>query len=856
MPRRSSNVLATTNQPGAVVPKTQLQNFQNVQLDKISDKAGINPFAGDLTQAFTSFFGQVQDAIGNLQSAEFTKAKLGAEREAIARRRAGAVDAFEMQQEKNTDGSPKYASYQDAQAASTNAHKDEYGYSQAFQEAYGKATAGKLWADFKIESQGWSASQFESKAQEWWSKNYGKGSGSDIIDLEMQSTWARNFQNERVDQAMKALENSRSMALSATSNSAFTIVNQPGGWGYKEFDELYTKVAGINPNATAGKVRAATLDMLAAASITNGQAGMQNFLSFLDKKDPSTILGEGQVSVGQSLSDRFPADIAALRNRVYTMQQQYVTAGGVNKVSAFNTKVQNALTETQGNTAARVKALSELSISDLGELNNTPGVNMAMYAGAKAEITKHLIAARDDMVGMAQIEAFAFPKDGQPQVAHPNLTIDKMKDLLPKMIGETKYNFLANPQAANATGNLLSEVIQRFGTEVVGDDVLQMIKAGLMSDDERLQTASQTLLRTIDPDMKIARQLFKDDQQVSNMFSVGSDGSIRLDVNDLQTPGLEDARTAVQTTGIEKLITGEEKKADIATEYQSWLEKVYERVQENKGLDGWFTSDATGNPAVNDLIKRFASDEAARMLNNGGAVDADKLAANVAKRIDPLIHIDEGMLRITGELPNDQIPLGNQVPRRDGTGGFEDVISNMNKAVDSIPVGLTSLKLPNGEMLDDGDQLGISYNKNLGMKNVYQVVYKDGVRSGTPVSIPIRDPQSGSFTSIDGSRQYREDGKEYSWWQTEDNNFLEFKLTGNVANDELLLKRFVHPSIRLIPFPAHAPTMYYMGVEPHFNKFDGKYMTFGALEELANSGQYPKAPLYNEFDDGNSIIAP
>jgi hypothetical protein len=423
------------------------------------------------------------------------------------------------------------------------------------------------------------------------------------------------------------------------------------------------------------------------------------------------------------------------------------------------------------------------------------------------------------------------------------------------MIGETKYNFLANPQAANATGNLLSEVIQRFGTEVVGDDVLQMIKAGLMSDDERLQTASQTLLRTIDPDMKIARQLFKDDQQVSNMFSVGSDGSIRLDVNDLQTPGLSDARTAVQTTGIEKLITGKEKKADIESDYQSWLEKVYERVQENKGLDGWFTSDATGNPAVNDLIKRFAQDEAARMLNNGGAVDASKLAENVAKRIDPLIHIDEGMLRITGELPNDQIPLGNQVPRRDGTGGFEDVIGNMNKAVDSIPVGLKSLKLPNGEILDDGDQLGISYNKNLGMKNVYQVVYKDGVRSGTPVSIPIRDPNTGSYTSIDGSRQYREDGKEYSWWQTEDNNALEFKLTGNVANDELLLKRFVHPSIRLIPFPAHAPTMYYMGVEPHFNNFDGKYMTFGALEELANSNQYPKAPNFNEFD-GNSIIAP
>ena len=119
------------------------RRFQNQQVSQISKSAGLNPFAGDLTNAFNSFFGQVSKSIDNLQQVEFQKDKLEAKRFALEKRKQASVDAV------NAFNTGEYKSLEEAKKANKSQYKDEYGYGQAFEESYGQATGGKMWADFR-----------------------------------------------------------------------------------------------------------------------------------------------------------------------------------------------------------------------------------------------------------------------------------------------------------------------------------------------------------------------------------------------------------------------------------------------------------------------------------------------------------------------------------------------------------------------------------------------------------------------------------------------------------------------------------------------------------------------------------
>ena len=257
------------------------------------------------------------------------------------------------------------------------------------------------------------------------------------------------------------------------------------------------KVGAINPTLPDGKVRAATLDLLMSASVANGKVGTQNFLAFLDRAD---ISSDDEVDMGPapSLADRFPQDIAALKQKTYSLLQNYVTVEGVEAVTRFNKDLTTVLNETQGNVDERIKRLTDMSTS-MGGLLNTPGVNMTMIGTARAEVAKHLTTATKLKLGMNRITKFV--EGGGNVLPHPSLTTESVKELMPKLMGQPTFNFLADSDVAINAGNMLNEVIQRFGLEAVDDDTKQMIKAGLMSDDKNQQIASLSSIKCYGPNI-------------------------------------------------------------------------------------------------------------------------------------------------------------------------------------------------------------------------------------------------------------------------------------------------------------------------------------------------------------------
>ena len=838
MARRSNNILAQTNAPGQVASTTKMQNFQHIQVDKVADRSGINPFAGDLTSAFNNFFGQVGDALGTMQETEFKQDMVDAKRESVRRRTIAANDALDMQ---------KTGDYgMDAQSAldgSDSKFKGQYGYNQAFQEAYGNAIAQDLNSEFEIQSANVSNEGFDEWAEGWWEKKFDTGTGSEIADLTVQSSFNKTFQQIRVQKAFKGIEAQREAALEAAGNSAMTYVGQKGGWGYPEYNKLLDQVQGINPTISQGKARAATLDLLAAASVAKGQAGIHNFLSFLDAEDVSGAAGQPTGVTVTSLSERFPMDIAQLRQSVYKKQQAFITMGGQTAVSEFSKKLSNAVTNTDGDMKARSTALMSLH-ADIGKLANTPGVSASMLAEAKSQHTDQVTTVRDLATGFAQLELLA-----DTGVLHPAMDAEQAAKILPEMLGEMKYNFLANKDETTGAraGKIMDAYAARFGS--LPDDAIQMVIAGLQSPDESQQANAINVLRNIGGgDYEIVNQLMGEDLGKLGLITANREGGIDFELVQANNPEIVATRIDVRKDGIESFIvedydTLEKKERQPAID--EFYNGVSEQVEENMGLDdGFFLFGNNSSPNISTtgekMLRQITEDEIVRMRNTGnGSVDIDQLQKNVAALATSRMVINGGQLTPMREVPNNTIPIGNHV--RNPSGIYENTMGNMNDAVDTIPDGLRNLIIPNtgGDIIEDGDDIDVAYNHHYNLKgggNLYSIT-----SGGRSVNLPIGQ-------ELRGNLQYREDGQLYRFWQTEDNNERKFTLTGNVVADEMILKRYFHPAIRLIPDNDQNPGFYRLAVEPHFNRVDGDTMMETELQSLAESENWqPSVPDYNNM---------
>jgi len=837
MVARSQNILAQTNAPGQVSARTKNKSFNHVQVNKVATREGINPFAGDLTNAFNAFFNKAGDALSTLQASEFESDKIDAQREAVRRRTIGANDAKEMAASNNYDMDAGKA-----MANSTSEFAGQYGYSQAFQESYGQAIGGKMITDMQIESVGVPSEQFETWASDWWTKRFGEGTGSEVVDLQVQSAFNKQYQQMRVDKSLKTIENQREAALEAASNAASTFVTQKGGWGHTEYNKLFTQVKGINPTMTEGKARAATLDILASASIANGQKSIQNFLSFLDASDVSGDAGQPVGVTAPSLSERFPLDMAQLRQNVYAKQQAFVTMGGQQAAANFSTAVAQAITTTDGNTANRISALKKLH-ANLGELANTPGVNAQMFAEAKGQLTNQLITARSMAVNYERLEHLS--KTGE---LHPALNGEEVKKILPEMLGEFDYNFIINrdPNAGVMAGKILQGATSRFGNDILDDDVKDMITAGLTSPDPKVQANAFNVITNMSGNnMAVATQMMGEEFGKLNLLTAASDGSIEFNMDMANRPDLVATRELVRSNDIESYfiedwakLNKEERVEPVA----DWFDGVSNQISKNFGMDEWFSSPNVSDQAMK-VLRQVTEDQIVQMRNSGnGQVDPEVLKNRVSSVAGAMLAINENRLVPMREVPDNTIPIANNVMNPSGV--MENVIENMNMAADSIPDGLRNLIVSGSGLgiIEDGDDISINYNEAFATTggNLYQVT-----NGGYSVTLQIGKEMTGNL-------QYREDGELYSWYQTEDNNERKFKLTGNIVTDEMLLKRYLHPAVRLISEEAQSgqPAYYRLAIEPYFKDVDGDTMMESELQSLSESSNWkPSVPDYKNMTE-------
>lgn len=848
MARRSTNVLAQTNQAGAVRPTIQAQNFRHSVQPQVSSSAGVDPFAGrtTLANAFQSFFGDVSSALGTMQEAEFAKDKLDAQREATRRRQVAASDAYDMARDGEYGNSAK-----DALANSQSPYKDQYGYSQAFQEAYGNAVGGKLLGDFELAAANApkDPKAFDAWTNDWFDKNFADGTGSPIADMNIQAAFSKQHAQLRVQQGFKAIEEQRGMALEAAGNSAMTMVQQKGGWGYTEFNNLFRQVQGINPTMPEGKVRAATLDLLMNASAMNGTNGLQNFLSFIDQIDPATIAGDPNL-IGQSLSDRFPLDMQKLRIKGLQLHESYRTAAGVMATQGFTSQLSTMVSETEGNPVARLAGLKDM-YKMFGKLENTPGVTMSMLQGAKGEYLTQLNQTRAVMLTANRMEAMANPNSPNHNggVPHPSLDAETASDALDIMAAQPGYNVLQDPsiQTSNNLGQLIEATVRNFGAGAVSGDIKNMLMAGLKSDNQAVvEAATRTIRRFGGQDLSTAVEVMGD--ELAPLLSVDNAGNVTVQAGLLKDPEVVTARETLlaDKDGINSHIIDdfyELKSHEKIEKRNEWFTDVAEQVERNFGQNGWLGNGSTPalSPQATQLFNRVATEQAAIMLARHGTIDKEQLKMNTAAVVGNMIALNDNVFIPKRLMPDDRIPIATSVVNPSGI--TENVMENMNNAADGIADGLRNFTITGTDsgLLNDGSNFMLVYNEAIANQhgNAYQVIDST---SGLPFTLGIGDRYTGNV-------QYNEEFEKYPFYDWNDNEELEFQFSGNLATDELMMKRFVHPSIKLIPNDPTNPTFYHVGVEPHFTQVNPDDMTETELKKLSDTSLFvPKQRRTPDYD--------
>jgi len=834
---------STPTPPPSATSPVASRRFQNVTPKFQSSMEGLDPFRGDLTDAFNNFFGGVQKAAGTMAESQYAVEKMKMQTEYQVNMMAAREDKAERNRLKRE---AKLQDNIENKAAGTNAALDAYmtggftnandavaaqlSYGQgdnkhfmnAFKENYGSLTGSAMYADFAADAANVPPEEFDSFSQDWWQKNYANGTGDSIVDMFTEAAWSKNYQTARMAAKTETIKNSRTLALSTVSNSIVRKIND-NTFTTTDYANAIADVQAVNPAATSGTVRAAVLDMVSSGASKTAK-GTKNFLKLLDTQMPTD-----HPDHTQSLSDRFPTEIDALRQKIYKQHVQTVTMAGSEAVAAVATQISAVAANNPGDLKAQLTAYATIGTAQLNTLENTPGVPLTKLIEARSALAKEVNRIREVQIGMNKMSNFA--RTGK---IDPTLDATSAGEGLSNIIRMGSAKFWENDQAAQMTGDLIKATLETYGPGAITEDTKSMIAHYLTTGDQAAVAKTIQMLQIADPKGVYLTGLLKDYPNAipsAAMITAGSNAEsiVSMAGNDNVKAALLEFST--KGTEVYQQLFPDEKPTDALKEFRSLFSDnsdFAERIEEQIGQDGFFSGYGSPNisPALMQKAIQMAPMYAARIKANPALeLDADTLVTMMAKDLGKGVILNADGALDLGNDDNMQTGtgvavIGHAVPRNDGTGGVEDVYSNMTLAAEEIANGMSGLFI-------DDDVIGIRTNSSVMINGVrgYEVYQTD-------TDIPFIIPFNQKFQA---QALYDNDGEPLNgigrFFGNNDLGFSDIKIEFSGGDqDEAIASSVFHPSIRLIPIDGVG---YRVAVVPHFRNMDPDYMSRNNLEELA-----------------------
>lgn len=793
---RSKVNLATDNR--AKVRPARPMSHQVPQF--VGAMRGVDPRAGDMTAAFSNFFGTINSAV---QQTANTFGKIEAQKIADRNQEFKRLARFNAQDLYNTD--PDNAMKNRPTSVVMNGESydvsESQSYNRTFSSTIGALSGQKLMSDFKIalEQDQVQPNEYAAYRDKYWQDQYSGGTGNAFHDEALANAWYTNIGEFNFKYDQEIFKQAQERKIEAAGKVIHGYGKNASSITQDNYLDSVALLKQINRGLTQGQAASGVLGQWLHAAKTNETAS--NRLAAFIHQPYVDEEGENQ----PSLYDRFPREMDTHLQTLHDNRLKYTTGQGAKAATNVSTSVAAAKSidvstakslETQG------EAFTQLMTS-VASLDHIPGVSGATIAGLKADLNKARIAHRTQVINLNAAGAIA-----QGRRPKKILTTKELNDQMPRLISTFDFLSTGNPNDAQRFGVAMKNI--QTQRNILPKDAMTYLAAGINDNDPKNRAMAFAAISAIDPTHDgVFSEHIKDNARALVNYSNLRTGKNSQNLNS-DDPGLQAAFTTVKDD-VSTILNG----GTLPTTKREDTDKANrEGVLFGDSGSGITTlaEDLSGKfyfpffekePELSPLLERRVSDIAEQLVARHKA-DKGALLSEEALR-DQIVNTLKGQV-IT--RPNGMVDFASQSPvlNNDGTvipalnnrqfnpaGILENTVKNMQEAIEDIHNGLVGVSGTGGEELGNLSLRNDAKVAHLNGMMVYDESTQDLVTLKVGQKLQTERIYSGTGERFSGLRDY------LPQFMAEGHENKEVILTGDFEKDKELASMFLHPSIALYP---------------------------------------------------------
>ena len=467
MARSQTNFVAPNQ--GLAKVSTQFTNQAVPQIQ--SDSQGLDPFRGDMTNAFNNFFGSINNSLGSIVEVQRNEEKRLATEYANDMKARAATEAQDYYVNNPTSRDVNTALETEDSNLQANRH-----FVDTYKQTLGANIGSRLYSDFTASQANANPANFEANAQAFWQENYTEGTGDPQVDLAMQTAWTRNYENNRISAAQETIRRARAAAALEHRRSIYRALD-----GDVSFEMLNGLIGGgpRTGGQTRGQGSARDFGILMEAVVNGDLSSEQiNVVDAWINHVPTGPNGERGQSIAQQfpiLADRAEMQLPAIRARNATITGQQAVTDITNQLSAGLAQFDDPVDQ--------MNYLNQNAPAMVEQLRNTRGVSGTAVANFRNTVDTRRTGMLDYVQGRSNWDAIG--AGGQPTFGFDPTDPTNKAALV------DAYASADNPTDA---GNILANAVGAFGPEVIPDAIKQNLNAQLTSPVPELRLKAATAI--------------------------------------------------------------------------------------------------------------------------------------------------------------------------------------------------------------------------------------------------------------------------------------------------------------------------------------------------------------------------
>lgn len=189
---------------------------------------GVDPWAGNLSQAFNQFFGSISNTLDSVLDTHRKVEIQNEQKTNEVLKKQAQVAALESYQrgDSKLEQMPKSTVYKD-QTIDTSRPS----YSETYASSLGALTGEKLYTNMVSDAakQQVTPENFAAWSDKYWADNYTGGTGNAHHDVAMQKTWRDNITQAKMKNELNVIQRAQDRVLEGVNKEIFGLANTPNG---------------------------------------------------------------------------------------------------------------------------------------------------------------------------------------------------------------------------------------------------------------------------------------------------------------------------------------------------------------------------------------------------------------------------------------------------------------------------------------------------------------------------------------------------------------------------------------------------------------------------------------------------